>query len=107
MLSNQQIEHLFRLLDLPLERAAEGSPLFLSCPFRRLHTLRTQPNDTRLYFDECPHVWCFHAHCADERRELNRLLRAALGVELPTSFIFRSKPNQALADEVAQSRDKI
>jgi hypothetical protein len=79
-LSPEQIEKLFRELNLPLSLASRGSPVDIPCPLRKLHTpgRRDARPECRLWFDTHPHLHCFHTHCYEELRELNTYLRLAI-----------------------------
>jgi hypothetical protein len=78
MLSEAQIRETFEILGIPLERIEEGSPIYITCPYAEKHTPPTGNKNTRLYFDENPHIYCFHAHAGGELKELNYCLRVAV-----------------------------
>jgi hypothetical protein len=78
MLSRAQIEETFDILKIPHERIEEGSPIYITCPYADKHTPPTGNKNTRLYFDENPHIYCFYAHAGGELKELNYCLRVAV-----------------------------
>jgi hypothetical protein len=78
MLNEAQIKETFQILGIPFSRIAEGSPIYITCPFVEKHTPPTGNKNTCLYFDLQPHVHCFHTHAGGELRELNYTLRVAV-----------------------------
>lgn len=111
MLSEEQIRQTFEFLGLPTELAAEGSPIYIECPFRAKHTGPNKAKDTLLYFDDYPHLWCFHESCRGERRELNFALRVIVTGTgaYPEGVTFNSPSAESgrLAAKVVQDRKRI
>jgi hypothetical protein len=115
MLSKSQIEETFNWLAIPIERAEEGSPILIDCPFQEKHSKKNAAKDARLHFDEYPHVFCFHESCAEDRRELNYTLRVLIlgSPDFPHSSVsfIRSDPpapeSLALAKRVEKGRAVI
>jgi hypothetical protein len=74
-LDRKQIEQIFNELSIPRSRIAEGSPIDICCPYERLHSKHDGHRVCRLWFDEYPHLFCFHEHCLEVLGELNTWLR--------------------------------
>jgi hypothetical protein len=88
-LTLDQIAQLFDELKIPRALAAKGSPIDIVCPNESLHTRHDGRASCRLWFDNCPHLYCFHAHCYEANQELNLWLRLhVLGTsEFPDDFL--------------------
>jgi hypothetical protein len=74
-LDRNQIEQIFNELSIPRSRITEGSPIDIVCPYEKLHTKHDGRRVCRLWFDEYPHLFCFHDHCLEALQELNTWLR--------------------------------
>jgi hypothetical protein len=87
-LTPEQIVRVLDELKLPRALAAKGSPLDIICPHEELHSHRDGRPTCRLWFDTCPHLYCFHSHCREVNQELNTWLRLkVLGTtEFPDDF---------------------
>jgi hypothetical protein len=111
MLSEDQIRETFEILGIPLSRVTEGSPIYITCPYADKHTPPTGNKNTRLYFDEQPHIHCFHAHAGGELRELNYSLRVAVTgsaeYQGPPRIHITSPENAERVRQVEAGRPKI
>jgi hypothetical protein len=102
-LTTDQIATLFDELKLPRALAAEGSPIDIICPNEELHTQRDERTTCRLWFDVCPHLFCFHANCRVANQELNVWLRLKVlgSTDFPEDFeLSESSRRKAAADYV-------
>jgi hypothetical protein len=88
-LTSEQIAALFDELKLPRALAAKGSPVDIVCPNEPLHTQHDGRASCRLWFDTCPHLYCFHLHCYETNQELNTWLRLKVlgSTEFPDDFL--------------------
>lgn len=89
MLTRDQIEQLFDELKIPQWRISEGSPIDIHCPFESLHTPGQDGRPScRLWFDDCPHLYCLHIHCFEALQEQNTWLRLLIlgTTEFPNSI---------------------
>src|ERR1700730_2997860 len=111
MLSEGQIKDAFALLNLPLGRALEGSPIYIDCPFKARHTGKNRGKDARLYFDTHPHVFCLHDHCAEERHKHNYLFRVAIlgtpNYPATVYFVSVSSNTKEIEERVAKEREAL
>ena len=71
----KQIEQIFEELSIPRSRIKEGSPIDIICPYEKLHSKHDGRRICRLWFEEYPHLYCFHDHCLEAITELNTWLR--------------------------------
>jgi hypothetical protein len=111
MLSEPQIRKTFELLKVPLERMNESSPICIPCPYQEKHNKPTKARDCQLYFTDGPNLFCFHESCKEDLRELSDFVRfevtgSARG-DYPFQVFLGPKPDNALADQVRESREEL
>jgi len=111
MLSEPQVRKTFELLEIPLERMNESSPICIPCPFESKHNKPTKARDCQLYFADGPNLFCFHESCKEDLRELGDFVRfevtgSARG-DYPFQVFLGPKPDNTLAAQIRESREEL
>ena len=111
MLSEIQIRKTFEMLEIPLERMNESSPIYIPCPYQEKHTKPTRTRDCQLYFNDGPNIFCFHESCKEDLRELCDFVRFEVTGSSRGENDFRiylaSNPDVQLAEDVRQTRNAL
>jgi hypothetical protein len=111
MLSEEQIRETFELLEIPLERIKESSPIYIPCPFQEKHTKPTRSRDCQLYFQDGPNLFCFHESCKEDLRELCDFIRfkvtGSVRGDYPFQAYFGPRPDNELAAQVREAREEL
>jgi hypothetical protein len=111
MLNDCQVRRTFELLEIPLERMNESSPIYIRCPYEQKHTKPTKGRDCQLYFNDGPNIFCFHQSCREDLKELCDFVRFEVTGSARGEYEFRvylgPRPNNELAEDVRQTRDAL
>jgi hypothetical protein len=109
MLNNSQVRKTFELLEIPLERMNESSPICVTCPFQEKHTKPTRPRDCQLHFNDGPNLFCFHESCREDLKELCDFVRFEVTGSARGEYDFRvylgPRSNNELAEQIKQTRN--
>jgi len=103
MLNDRQVRKTFELLEIPLKRMNESSPIYIPCPYQEKHTKPTRARDCQLYFNDGPNIFCFHESCREALRELCDFVRFEVtGSNTNSAFI--SAPGQTTNSQSRSSK---
>jgi hypothetical protein len=111
MLNESQVRKTFELLEIPLGRMNESSPIYIPCPYQEKHTKPTKSRDCQLYFTDGPNLFCFHESCKEALRELCDFIRfevtgSARG-DCPSQVYFGPRPDNELAAQIKETREEL
>ena len=111
MLNDRQVRKTFELLEIPLKRMNESSPIYIPCPYQEKHTKPTRARDCQLYFNDGPNIFCFHESCREALRELCDFVRFEVTGSCRGEYEFRvyfgPRPNNELAEQIKQTRETL
>ena len=111
MLNETQIRKTFELLEIPLERMNEPSPIYIACPYQEKHTKPTRGRDCQLFFNDGPNLFCFHESCKEDLRELCNIVRFEVTGSARGDCAFQvflgPSPDNELAAQIRETREEL
>jgi hypothetical protein len=111
MLSENQIRKTFMLLEIPLGRMNESSPIWIPCPYQKKHTKPTRGKDCQLYFTDGPNLFCFHESCRENLKELSDYVRFEVTGSTRGDYSFKAcfgpRPDNELATKIKETRGEL